>query len=75
MLAETAAFQRLLTRTEAWKRPSFPLTGADVLKAGIPAGPRVGQILGELEALWVDRNFSVDRANLVARLETMVPRA
>ena len=75
LLAETAAFQRLLTRTEAWKRPSFPLTGADVLKAGIPAGPRVGQILGELETLWVDRNFSVDRANLVARLEAMVPRA
>ncbi len=75
LLAETASFQRLLTRTEAWKRPSFPLSGADVLKAGIPAGPRVGEILGELETLWVERNFSIDRANLVARLEALVPRA
>ncbi|MBP1874124.1 poly(A) polymerase [Ensifer adhaerens] len=75
LLAETASFQRLLTRTEAWKRPSFPLSGADVLKAGIPAGPRVGEILTELETLWVERNFSVDRANLVARLEALVPRA
>lgn len=75
LLTETAAFQRLLKRAETWKRPSFPLTGADVLKAGIPAGPRVGEILSELETLWVERNFSVDRANLVARLEAMVPRA
>ncbi|NVD39457.1 CCA tRNA nucleotidyltransferase [Ensifer sp. HO-A22] len=75
LLAETAAFQRLLKRSEAWARPSFPLTGADVLKAGIPAGPRVGEILSELETLWVERNFSVDRANLVARLEALVPRA
>lgn len=75
LLAETASFQRLLKRTDAWKRPSFPLTGADVLKAGIPAGPRVGEILGELETLWVERNFSLDRANLVARLGTMVARA
>ena len=74
LLAETASFQRLLSRTEAWKRPSFPLSGADVLKAGIPAGPRVGEILGELETLWVERNFSVDRVNLVARLEALVPR-
>lgn len=75
LLAETASFQRLLKRTDAWKRPSFPLTGADVLKAGLPAGPRVGEILGELETLWVERNFSLDRANLVARLETIVARA
>lgn len=72
LLSETAALRRLLARAEAWKRPSFPLNGGDVLKAGVPAGPRVGEILGELEHLWIERNFSLDRANLVARLETMV---
>ncbi|MGE6783960.1 CCA tRNA nucleotidyltransferase [Ensifer adhaerens] len=71
-LTETASLRRLLTRAEAFKRPSFPLNGGDVLKAGVPAGPRVGEILGELENLWVERNFAPDRANLVARLEAMV---
>lgn len=72
LLSETAALRRLLARAEAWKRPSFPLNGGDVLKAGVPAGPRVGEILGELETLWIERNFTLDRANLVARLEAMV---
>lgn len=72
LLSETAALRRLLARAEAWQRPNFPLTGADVLKAGVPVGPRVGEILTELENLWVERNFSLDRANLVARLEAMV---
>ncbi len=72
LLSETASLRRLLARAEAFKRPSFPLNGGDVLKAGVPAGPRVGEILGELENLWVERNFTLDRANLVARLEAMV---
>ncbi|MHC2417863.1 hypothetical protein ACVMB2_001715 [Sinorhizobium meliloti] len=29
-------------------------------------------MLAELEAFWVERNFSVERATLVARLESMV---
>lgn len=71
-LADSASFHRLLARAEKWQRPVFPLNGADVLKLGIPAGPKVGEVLAELEAFWVERNFSVERATLVARLESMV---
>lgn len=71
-LAETASFQRLLARAEKWQRPVFPLNGADVLKAGVAPGPQVGELLSQLENFWVERNFSVDRATLVARLETLV---
>lgn len=71
-LAETAAFQRLLARAEKWRRPAFPLTGADVLKAGVAPGPQVGTLLSQLENFWIERNFSVDRATLVARLESLV---
>ncbi len=71
-LPETARLQRLLSRAEKWQKPVFPLTGADVLAIGIPAGPRVGEILGELEDKWVDSNFNADRATLVARLQTLV---
>ncbi|OAP38174.1 poly(A) polymerase [Sinorhizobium glycinis] len=69
-LAETASFQRLLARAEKWQRPVFPLNGADVLKAGVPAGPKIGELLTELEDFWIARNFNVDRATLVARLES-----
>jgi len=71
-LPETARLRRLLTRAEKWQKPVFPLTGADVLAVGIPAGPRVGEILGQLEDTWVDGNFNADRATLVARLQAMV---
>jgi len=70
-LAETASFQRLLARAEKWQRPVFPLSGVDVLKAGVPAGPKIGELLAELENFWIERNFNVDRATLVARLESL----
>jgi poly(A) polymerase len=71
-LPETARLQRLLTRAEKWQKPIFPLTGADVLATGVPAGPRVGEILGQLEDTWVNGNFNADRATMVARLQSLV---
>ncbi|HXV30900.1 MAG TPA: CCA tRNA nucleotidyltransferase [Sinorhizobium sp.] len=72
VLADTAAFQRLLARAEKWQRPVFPLSGADVMKAGVAPGPKVGALLAELENLWIERNFNLDRATLVTRLESLV---
>lgn len=71
-LRETARLWALLEKTENWQKPVFPLTGADVLAAGIPAGPRVGEVLAALEDQWVEGNFNADRATLVARLQSMV---
>jgi poly(A) polymerase len=70
-LAFAGLCQRLLTRAEKWQRPSFPLTGADVLAAGVPAGPKVGAVLGALEEEWVKGNFNDGRAKLLARLEAL----
>lgn len=33
--------------------PAFPLRGADVIGAGVPAGPAVKAILAKAEALWI----------------------
>jgi len=71
-LAETGRLWGLLGKTENWQKPVFPLTGADVLAAGIAAGPRVGEVLAMLEDQWVEGNFNADRATLVARLQSMV---
>ncbi|MES5098782.1 CCA tRNA nucleotidyltransferase [Agrobacterium sp. BA1120] len=68
-MQKIARFSTLLERAQKFQRPSFPLTGADVLAAGVAPGPRVGVILSELEEKWIEFNFSLDRAALTARLE------
>lgn len=68
-MKKIARFSNLLDRAQKFQRPSFPLTGADVLAAGVAPGPRVGVILSELEEKWIEFNFSLDRAALTARLE------
>ena len=71
-LAFAGLCQRLLARAGKWKKPTFPLNGADVLAAGVPAGPKVGAVLGTIEEEWVAGNFRSDRAKLLARLEGLV---
>jgi poly(A) polymerase len=70
-LAFAGLCQRLLARAGKWQKPSFPLTGTDVLAVGIPAGPRVGAALSAIEDAWVAGNFHESRAKLLARLEVL----
>lgn len=70
-LAVTGAWQRLLARAETWRRPAFPLSGADVLALGIPAGPGVGAMLARIEDEWVDGNFLKDQAALLVRAQEL----
>ena len=46
--------------------PSFPLRGADLLAVGIPAGPEVGMRLKEAEAIWLESDFKLSRADLLS---------
>jgi poly(A) polymerase len=70
-MARSARLGKLLERTEKWKKPAFPVSGADALAAGVAAGPRVGELLGTLEQEWTEGNFSADRASLLARLKDL----
>lgn len=38
--------------------PVFPLKAADLMAAGISAGPELGRALKHIEALWLDNGFS-----------------
>ncbi|MGK9053816.1 CCA tRNA nucleotidyltransferase [Neorhizobium petrolearium] len=71
-MRKSARFSTLLKRAENYTRPVFPLSGGDVVAAGVPAGKRVGEILKALEDFWVERNFKPDRAALAARLDEMI---
>ncbi|MNE33589.1 hypothetical protein D3C80_1272680 [compost metagenome] len=67
-----ARYSTLNNRANAFVKPAFPLSGADVLAEGVPAGPRVGEVLSALEDKWVEANFAIDRAALTARLKDVI---
>ena len=71
-MQKVARFSTLLARAEKFQKPAFPLSGADVMAAGVEAGPKVGNVLKSLEEKWIDVNFSLDRAALTARLKDML---
>ena len=57
---------------DAWQRPHFPLAGRDVMLAGVPEGPLVGRVLGEVEEWWIDSDFPDDEFSLAERLKAVV---
>lgn len=48
--------------------PAFPLSGDDLLAAGVPPGPGIGRLLGAVRAWWRAHDFLPDRAACLARL-------
>jgi len=54
-----------------WQAPTFPVTGKDLVKAGVPKGPGMGKALKALEALWVKSGFSTEKPQLLAALKLM----
>ncbi|QKV17087.1 CCA tRNA nucleotidyltransferase [Oricola thermophila] len=67
-LETVAALVRLVRFAEEWKRPKFPLTGADMIAAGHRSGPAVGETLRALEESWIDSGFTLTREALLERI-------
>ena len=66
------AWRRVLETLEAWKPPTLPVSGADVLALNIPEGPEVGRLLSAVEEWWIERDFAPDRAALLEKLDALV---
>jgi poly(A) polymerase len=50
-----------------WTLPRFPLTGGDLIKRGLPAGPKVAAMLRAVEDQWVAEGFpDARRAHRIA---------
>lgn len=71
-MQKIARLSTLLARAERFQKPVFPLSGADVLAAGVAPGPKVGEILGQLEDKWIEGNFALEREGLLGRLTKVV---
>jgi poly(A) polymerase len=65
-------WRALLAHGDAWVRPVFPLKGPDAMAAGVPQGPLVGKVLGEVEEWWIDIDFTDDLFSLAERLKAVV---
>ncbi|HEY0104681.1 MAG TPA: CCA tRNA nucleotidyltransferase [Rhizomicrobium sp.] len=65
-------WRMLLAVADAWERPRFPLTGREVMLAGVPQGPLIGRILEEVEDWWIDADFIDDEFSLAERLKAVV---
>ncbi|MGA9794220.1 MAG: CCA tRNA nucleotidyltransferase [Rhizomicrobium sp.] len=65
-------WRALLAIGDAWVRPVFPLTGANVMTAGVPQGPLVGEILAEVEEWWIESDFIEDEFSIAERLKAVL---
>ncbi len=71
-ISNSIQWRTLLAQADAWQRPKFPLSGRDVMMAGVPEGPLVGKVLAEVEDWWVDADFIEDEFSLAERLKAVV---
>jgi poly(A) polymerase len=69
--AAAMQWRALLPMAQSWPRPTFPLTGAEVIAAGVPEGPLVGEVMREIEAWWIDQDFIDDKLSIVERLKSV----
>ncbi|MET3581572.1 tRNA nucleotidyltransferase/poly(A) polymerase [Mesorhizobium robiniae] len=66
-LLEAGGFSRLLAFAGRWKKPVFPLKGADLTTLGASPGPKLGATLKNLENEWIESGFALDRGALLGR--------
>jgi poly(A) polymerase len=69
--AATMQWRGMIALVEGWTPPVFPLTGQDVMNAGVPKGPLVGQVLREVEDWWIDHDFLDDKLSAVEKLKAV----
>jgi poly(A) polymerase len=69
--ATTPQWRGLLALGETWTPPAFPLTGEEILKAGVPKGPMVGEVMREVEIWWIDQDFIEDKFSAIERLKAV----
>lgn len=64
-------WRALVAHGTMWTPPKLPLSGDEVMAAGIPAGPKVGIVLREVEDWWIDADFPDDKLSVIERLKAV----
>lgn len=69
--AAASQWRALLPLAGSWTPPAFPLRGEEVMAAGVPKGPLVGEVMREVEAWWVENDFPSDKLAIIERLKAV----
>lgn len=54
------------------KRPEFTVKGRDVINAGIKDNRKIGEVLNELEQIWIDSDFCLTHEELLQYLPELI---
>ncbi len=71
-MMEAGGFSRLLAFAVKWRRPVFPLKGADLAALGMASGPKLGETLKALETAWIESGFALGREALLERARSEI---
>ncbi len=66
-----ARWMSLADLAQDWTPPDFPLTGKDLIAAGIAPGENMGKTMNALKALWVRSGFAADKQKLLMALKLL----
>lgn len=55
-----------------WPVPKMPVSGADLIKAGVKPGPAMGQMIRTMTQVWKDSDYTASKAELMAHVEMEV---
>jgi poly(A) polymerase len=64
--AADGAWRELAYLPQRWTAPVFPLKGADFVRRGVPAGPKMGEALRAAERAWIEADFPAERPAIEA---------
>lgn len=53
---------------QGWDIPEFPVSGHDLMEAGIKKGPELGITLDTLEEYWIKSDFKLQKTELLKRI-------
>jgi poly(A) polymerase len=59
---------KLLDFLDRYEKPKFPLSGGDLVAAGLHKGPEVGKVQRALEDEWIESGFTLNRDALLAKI-------
>jgi len=64
-IAPHELYQAMLKFAQNWPIPTFPITGDDLIKAGISTGKPLGDKLRTLEIIWENSDYSMNKEELL----------
>ncbi|GAA5109473.1 CCA tRNA nucleotidyltransferase [Bartonella jaculi] len=61
-------YRKLYQLARKWQIPTFPISGKDLIEKGWAKGALLGQKLKELEVIWIESGFLIDRNGLLGKI-------